>query len=236
MQRVAWDLRYPAAQLAPPRAPGAEGLEELFGPPPSGHLVMPGKYTVTAAKRVGGVWSQLGAPQTFNVVTEGLLTLAAAERKELFEFQQKASRLQRAVSGATATANETRAKLATAKRALQETPAASEKLMDDVTALDKRLGEILKALSGDRSLAARQENQSPTINARVGTVAAATRMANAKPTQTQIGEYAIASQEFEVELKRLRALIEVDLPKLEKAMESVGAPWTPGRIPVWQDK
>ncbi|MDX2033589.1 MAG: glycosyl hydrolase, partial [Blastocatellia bacterium] len=242
MQRVVWDLRYPAAQLAPPRTPGAgggagaDGGDGQFGPPPSGHLVMPGRYTVTAAKRVGGVWSQLGAPQTFNVVTEGLLTLAAAERKELFEFQQKASRLQRAVSGATATANETRTKLATAKRALLETPAASEKLLDDVTALDKRLGEILKALSGDRTLAARQENQSPTINARVGTVAAATRMANAKPTQTQISEYAIASQEFDVELKRLRALIEVDLPKLEKAMESVGAPWTPGRIPVWQDK
>ncbi|MFN0085228.1 MAG: VPS10 domain-containing protein [Blastocatellia bacterium] len=236
IQRVAWDLRYPAAQLAPPRPPGTEGLEELFGPPPGGHLVMPGKYSVTALKRVEGVWSQLGAPQSFNVVTEGLLTLAAAERKELFEFQQKAARLQRAVSGATATANETRTKLAGARRALQETPAASEKLIDEVVALDKRLNQIIKALSGDRALAARQENQSPAINTRVGTVAAATRMANSKPTQTQISEYNIAAQEFEIELKRLRALIEVDLPKLDKALESVGAPWTPGRIPVWQDK
>jgi hypothetical protein len=229
-------LRYPAAQLAPPRAPGTEGLDELFGPPPAGHLVMPGKFTVTASKRVGGVWTQIGAPQSFSVATEGLLTLAAADRKDLFEFQQKAGRLQRAAGGATSTVTEARTRLAAARRALQETPAASEKLMDDVMALDKRLNEILKALSGDRTLAARQEPQPPSINSRVGTVAAATRLANAKPTQTQLSEYAIASQEFEIELKKLRALVEVELPKLDKALEAAGAPWTPGRVPVWQDQ
>ena len=71
-----------------------------------------------------------------------------------------------------------------------------------------------------------------------GTVAAATRMANAKPTGTQVSEYSIASTEFDVELKKLKAIAETEWPKLEKAMEAAGAPWTPGRIPVWsvQDK
>jgi photosystem II stability/assembly factor-like uncharacterized protein len=236
IQRVTWDLRYPAAQLAPPRPPGSESLEEVFGPPPSGHHVMPGKYTVTLSKRAGGAWTQLGAPQSFNVLTEGSMTLAAADRRELFEFQQKASKLQRAVTGAVGTANEMKTKLATAKRALLETPAASERLIDELTSVDKRLTEILKALSGDRTLAARQENQPPSINSRAGTVAAAVRMANARPTQTQINEYNIASQEFEAVLKQLRQLVEVDIAKLEKAMEAAGAPWTPGRVPVWQDR
>lgn len=236
IQRVTWDLRYPATQLAPPRPPGTEALDEVFGPPPAGHLVMPGKYSVTLQKRAGGAWTQLGQPQTFNVVTEGLMTLAAADRKDLFEFQQKASRLQRTMSGALNTANEARTRLASAKRALVETPSASERLIDEVTGLDKRLNEILKAMSGDRTLAARQENAPPSINSRVATVAAATRMANARPTQTQINEYNIAAQDFEIELKKLRQLLEVDLPRLDKAMEAAGAPWTPGRIPVWTDK
>ncbi len=236
IQRVTWDLRYPASLLAPPRPPGSEGLEELFGPPPSGQLVMPGKYTVSASKRIGGVWTPLGAPQSFNVVTEGTMTLAAAERKELFEFQQKAARLQRAVSGANGVLNETRAKLAAAKRALQETPGASEKVMEEVASLEKRLNDLGKSLSGDRTLIARQENPPPSITSRVGTVAAAIRMANAKPTQTQISEYNIAAQEFDVVLKQLKQLVEVEVAKLEKSMESAGAPWTSGRIPVWQDR
>jgi hypothetical protein len=105
-----------------------------------------------------------------------------------------------------------------------------------LTSLEKRLNEILKALSGDRALAARQEAGPPSISARANTVAAATRLANAKPTQTQIGQYNIAAQEFDAVLKQLRQLIEVDVAKIEKAMEAAGAPWTPGRVPVWQDR
>jgi hypothetical protein len=31
-------------------------------------------------------------------------------------------------------------------------------------------------------------------------------------------------------------LVEVDLATLEKDMEAAGAPWTPGRVPLWTDK
>jgi hypothetical protein len=31
-------------------------------------------------------------------------------------------------------------------------------------------------------------------------------------------------------------LIEGDLARLEKQMETAGAPWTPGRIPEWKDQ
>jgi hypothetical protein len=47
-------------------------------------------------------------------------------------------------------------------------------------------------------------------------------------------QYGIAGKEFEPQLAKLKKLIEVDLKKLEKAMEEAGAPWTPGRIPVWK--
>jgi photosystem II stability/assembly factor-like uncharacterized protein len=236
IQRVTWDLRYPATQLAPPRAPGSENLEEIFGFTPAGHLVMPGKYTVTLSKRANGQWTQLSAPQSFNVATEGWHTMAAADRKTLQDFQQKTARLQRTVNGALSTANELKTKLTTARRALLETPSASEKLIDEVANVDKQLNVILKALRGDTALAARQENLPPSINARVGIVANATRMAISKPTQTQLDQYNIAAQEFDLVLKQLRQLVEVDMAKIEKGMEAAGAPWTPGRVPVWQDR
>jgi photosystem II stability/assembly factor-like uncharacterized protein len=234
MHRVTWDLRYPATQLAPPRR--AETEEEIFRGAPAGHLVMPGKYTVTLSKRVGGVWTQLAGPQSFNVVTEGLNTMAAADREKLFEFQQKVAKLQRAVSGALSSANELKTKLATARRALMETPSASDKLIDDASAIDKRLNDILKALRGDAALRGRQENLPPSISERVNGIVNEQRMSTSRPTQTQINAYNIAAQEFEAELKKLRSLVDVDVAKLEKTMESVGAPWTPGRVPVWQDR
>ncbi len=237
MHRVAWDLRYPSPQLAPPRQPGDAGAEGGGGRGGlSGNLVMPGKYSVSVSKRIGGVWTELGQSQSFNVVTEGLNTMAAADREKLFEFQQKVARLQRSVNGATSFGNELRAKIATARRALMETPAASEKLIDDVASIDKRLNELLKALRGDQLLAQLNENPPPSISSRVNGIVAAQRMSTARPTQTQINQYTIAAQEFEVELKKLRALAEVDFARLEKALDAAGAPWTSGRIPVWNEK
>lgn len=233
LQRVTWDLRYPAPQLAPPRPPGDDVLDELYGPPRSGHLVMPGRYTISLARRVDGVWTNLGSPQPLEVVTEGTLTLAAADREKLFAFQQKAASLQRAVSGAVALANETKAQLANARRALQETPATTERLQAEVLALDQRLQSILRSLNGDRTLAARYENVPPSITSRVGTVAAATRQANAPPTQTQRAQYEIVAEEFATVLTQLRQLVEGDLERLRRGLESVGAPWTSGRVPKW---
>jgi hypothetical protein len=62
------------------------------------------------------------------------------------------------------------------------------------------------------------------------------RFSLAKPTQTHIDNYDIAAAEFTDQLAKLHALVESDLSKLEKDMEAAGAPWTPGRVPVWAEK
>ena len=62
------------------------------------------------------------------------------------------------------------------------------------------------------------------------------RFAITKPTKTHLDAYAIASDEFAQQLAKLRTLVEVDLAKLEKDMEAAGSPWTPGRVPSWQER
>jgi len=233
VNRVSWDLRYPAPTLAPVRPPDAD--EDPFADPPGGPLVMPGKYSVSMSRRVNGVTTTLSSPQEFSVFVEGQNSMPAADRASLVEFQQKVARLQRAVSGALDTANQLKARLGQIKRALHETPAAEAKLTDDANALDKQTNDILRALRGDNALRARQETLPPSIVERVGRIVSDQRMSTAAPTQTQRDQYAAAAREFEQVLARLRALIEGDLAKLEKAMEAAGAPWTPGRIPEWRD-
>jgi hypothetical protein len=196
---------------------------------------MPGTYKATVAKRVEGVVTPLGPPQVFQITVEGQEEMSVSDRAALVEFQNKAVRLQRAVSGATQAANSLRPRLTAIKRAIAETPALPQRLHDEATALEKRTNEILRELSGDTEARRRNMNTAPSINERVNYVVGVQRMSTSRPTQTQHNQYAAAAQDFETVLAQLRQLIEVDLARLEKQLEAAGAPWTPGRIPEWRN-
>lgn len=197
---------------------------------------MPGTYNALVSKRVDGVLTSLGPAQEFQVVVEGQENMSIPDRTALVEFQQKAVRLQRAVSGATQAANALRPRLTAIKRAISETPSLPPRLYEEAMALEKRNNEILRALSGDSEARRRNMITPPSINDRVGYVVGAQRMSTARPTQTQHNQYAAAAQDFETVLVQLRQLVEVDLTRLEKQLEAAGAPWTPGRIPEWKDQ
>jgi hypothetical protein len=224
-------------QAAPQLPPGLEGLGGAgggfggFGP--QGELAMPGKYTVTMAKRVGGVITPLPGSQTFNVVAEGTEKMTPQDRTILAEFQRKVIRLQRAVTGALDAATTAKTKLDLMKRAALEAPGANQALLNEVNALDDKVDEVLQALRGGRELS---DIPPPSINQRVNSIVQRIRLSALRPTQSQQEQYNIAAEEFKVALAKLKTLTEVDLAKLDKTLETVGAPWTAGRVPVWQDK
>jgi photosystem II stability/assembly factor-like uncharacterized protein len=229
--REAWDLRYPTVSETEDLHPG-----EDFPPAGSqGPLVMPGKYSARLFKKVDGVVTELGSPQSFTVIADGTSGISAADRAALEEFQRKVAGLYRAVSGAINSANEVQGRLKAIRKALHDTPAA-EPLAASADTIEKRSNEILRALRGDVALAARNENVPTSINDRVTGIMEGERFAITAPTQTHRDAYAIAAEEFAQQLGGLRALVQVDLLKLEKDMEAAGAPWTPGRVPEWQEK
>ncbi len=233
-QRVAWDLREPSPVLSRPRPAGAD--DDLFSEPSTGPLVMPGTYQVSLAKRVDGVVTPLAGPEKFEVAVEGAETIPVADRKALFDMQQKAARLSRAVSGTLDAANELNTRLEQIKRALDQTPAADARLKETARSLEKRNREVLVALRGDAALRRRNENTPTSISERAEYIVDSQRLALARPTKTQEEAYRIAGEEFAQELAKLRKLIEVDLKELEKAMEAAGAPVTPGRLPEWKER
>jgi photosystem II stability/assembly factor-like uncharacterized protein/Ni/Co efflux regulator RcnB len=231
-QRAAWDLRYPAPSL---RESTEEG--EDFAPAGTqGPLVISGTYRVQMFQKVGGAVSELGNMQSFKVVADGTSALSAADRAAQQEFQRKVARLYRAVSGALHTADDVEARLKAIRTALRETPAAEKQLGASADAIEQTNRGILRALRGDREMRQRQEPVPSSINDRVEVILEGERFALTKPTQTHLDDYNIAAAEFAGELGKLRALVEVDLAKLEKDMEAAGAPWTPGRVPEWSEK
>ena len=229
--RAAWDLRYFAPSETEQEHPG----EEFLPATAQGPLVMPGKYSARLFKRVTGAVTELGGPQAFTVVTDGTAGLSPSDRAAQEEFHRKVARLYRAVSGAINSANDVQTRLKAIRKALQDTPSA-EPLRAAADSIEQRSNDILRALRGDVALAARNENVPTSINDRVSNIMEGERFAMTRPTQTHLDAYAIAADEFAQQLAKLRTLIQVDLAKLEKDMEAAGAPWTPGRVPEWQEQ
>ncbi|MFA6957204.1 MAG: glycosyl hydrolase [Thermoanaerobaculia bacterium] len=228
--RVAWDLRYP------PSNPTSLEEEELapWAIAPRGPFAGAGRYTVSLATRVNGTLTPVGEPQPFTVQSIGLATLPAPDAAALVAFQRRAASLQRAVSGAEQAAAEAQTRLDHIKQALIDTPAADPKLLDEARAIEMRLKDLEIALSGDPTIAKYNEPAPMSISERVNAIVDGAWASTSAPTKTHMDAWQIASDEFSPVLEKLRALIDGDLRGLEQKMELLGAPWTPGRVPVWR--
>jgi hypothetical protein len=248
-QRITWDLREPAPVLPPAASPvqggrggrggGGGGAGGGGGEPrdedetgfrtPTGPLVVPGKYTVTMAKRVNGVVTALPDKQTVEVVAEGVSTLE--DRILLSEFQEKLSRLQKANDAAGQTATEARTRLGAIVRAIDVTPSLSPKLREQARELEQQLTAISRALRGDNVLRDRNEATPDSISERIQWASFSLRQTTGRPTKIAMENYQIASDELTGEIVKLRRLMETDIRGLEKQLDAAGAPATPGRLP-----
>src|SRR5438093_2603262 len=229
LQRVAWDLRAPAHQL-PPNRPRGE-LDELFGDPLVGPYVVPGEYRVTLSQRVGGVVTELGGPATFKVVMDPHAAHTMADQDARWRFQEKLQALRRDIAGSLELASSTTTRLEAIVKALDATPAAPRALHDQARGVQKRLNAILVAVRGDRSLGARSVPMPVAISERANTISNELNRSLARPTATHEQQYQIAMELFAPERAALRQLVDTDVPAIERELDRLGAPYTPGRIP-----
>jgi hypothetical protein len=229
LQRVAWDLRAPAHRL-PPNRPRGE-VEELFGDPLVGPFVMPGRYRVTLAQRVAGAVTELAGPLSFAVVLDPQAANYASDQAPRWEFEMRLQALRREIVGALDLGNATNTRLDAIRKALDATPAASTTLHDQTRALQRRLTAILVELQGERRLGSRSGPTPVAISERANTISGELNRTLARPTVTHEQQLRIASELFDAERVKLKTLVETDLPGIEKELNRLGAPYTPGRIP-----
>ncbi|MBI2214998.1 MAG: glycosyl hydrolase [Acidobacteria bacterium] len=228
-QRVAWDLRYPPSN---PTSLESEELEP-WATAPRGPFAAPGNYKVSLATWVNDTLTPIGEARPFRVASLGGATLPAPDAAALVAFQRRAASLQRAVLGAEQAASEAQARLDHINKALLDTPAADPTLSREARAIEMRLKDLEILLSGDPTIAKYNEPVPVSISERVSVIVDGAWASTSTPTRTHMDAWQIASDEFAPVLEQLRRLIEVDLRELETKMESLGAPWTPGRVPVW---
>jgi len=231
LQRVTWDLRYPAS--TPIRSGGGGGGFGggfFFGG--GGPYIVPGTYTVSLATLVDGVLTPFGAPQDVEVYP---LDQNAARTPAVLAFQQQAASLQRAALGAGAALGEATTRVELLGRALQETPRATPPLFASLMAVRDSLRAIQESLSGDRTMGRRSEPEPTSLQNRLGEFTGGAWSGSLQEiTGIQRRQYEILAAEFGGLLERIRRTIDVDLKRVEDAAEAAGAPWTSGRIPTWR--
>ena len=227
--RIAWDLRYPP----PSPIELKEGEGDVFSPPPPGPLAAPGKYMVRLVKRIDGVESSLGEPQSFSVLPLYLSIMQESDRASVLAFQKKAARLQRAVMGAAKVTSEALTRIQYIRRSLDEIDGPDRKLMAQVNAVHTALHDVDEAINGDSILRSHNEPAPASLMNRIDTAVNAFTTSSA-PTATHREALALGEQQAGAILDRLRKLIAGDLASIEKQLNAAGAPWTPGRIPELQ--
>jgi hypothetical protein len=234
LHRVHWDFRYPSltpVELNPPewRSPWSD---EEQGP-----RALPGTYTVTLSKVVDGDWTQLAGPVEFECEALAHATLPASDKAELLAFQRDTADLQRAVLGAVRAANEAQRRIDHVRKGLMDTPGPEvQELLGRLDVIEDRLADLKIELQGDRTVSSRNEATLPSLVGRLGRVVFGHWSSTSAATATQRENVRVVAERFPNVLGNLRTLVEQDLAGVESELERLGGPWTPGRLPDWQDE
>lgn len=233
VNRITWDFRYPPTV---PAKLNEEPDDDPFSEPDLGMMALPGTYKVSMAKSVNGVITELAAPVSFKAVPLNAQQLPEKDRIALSEFQKKVGKLRGAVLGAGEVTGELTNRIKLIKKAILNTPSVPASLLAEAKAVESQLNLISRALNGDNSLRRRNENVPVSITERIEGIVYDQWQAWQSSTQTQLDALRIAGEEFTPVLSQLRKIAEEDIRKIEDKMENAGAPWTPGRLPVWNEK
>ncbi len=227
INRINWDLRYES-----PMPVNVRGEYNPLATGQGGIMVMPDTYKVSLAKVVKGKESLLAGPVEFQVRDLKLNSLAAPDRQALLDWQQKAAELTRKMRGAMNLTRELSNKMDAILQTLHQAPGASREMIDQAKAVKKELDDISFAFYGYEAKASWEElpPQQMPLSERMSTMVYTHYNSTAPLTETEKEAYRILMEEFPPILERINKVAETDIPALEKILDEIDAPWTPGRI------
>jgi photosystem II stability/assembly factor-like uncharacterized protein len=226
--RITWDLRYPDVR------PTTIRNMKLDSSGPSSTFALPGKYQVFMAKNVDGEETQLTEPVGFEAKSLGNVSLPALDRAELVAFQKEVRELNRAVNAASLVVREVSSKIQHFKAALKSVTAEQTELRGDIRSLESKVREIDRKLFGDRTARRLDKDVEPGLSRRINSTIRDQWRSTSAPTQSQREAFQIVAEEFPPILQALKQIVEEDVKKIEKKLEDIGAPYTPGRLPEWK--
>jgi len=224
MNRVAWDLRYPAPEALSVEMSSGSSSDDTE---PSGFLAAPGRYTATLAKEVDGQFASLTDAIEFDVIPlrEGALRGSTPEEATAFWRSYEDT-----VRDATAVGKNLSAEMARVeamRSALSRATVAPGELDERLDRLRVALQSIEDDLYGNRAKREIGEKTRPTIGDRLFSVELGIGQSTYGPTATHLKTMLIVNdqlQQIKADLAKARAMSET----LGGDLLEAGAPWVEG--------
>jgi hypothetical protein len=230
VQRVVWDFR--ANPVGPISMKGA-GEYVPWDSPDLGYMVPPGTYQVTMYRYQEGTLTQIGTTQDLTCNPINIASLPAADLESLDEFNRKVAKLARAISAADAHHGQLEKNLPYLEQAVLGVPLLEEHWLADLSDITTQLREVNEQLNGDRLLVMDEGQPRMSLKGRTDLIVAALWSTTSGVTGTFERAYREASEGFGAALAALQRA-DASVKQLEDELEAAGAPYTPGRMPVWE--
>ena len=198
-----------------------------------GIQAMPGNYKVSMSIYSKGEIRELAAAEPFVCKPLNLSTFTAADQSSKYKWIKDASDFTRKAYGTMNYANELVNKVNAIMQAIHQTPAATPELMKEAVRINDELKDILYRYNGPSAKASWEElpPMDMPLTERMDNMASATYGTSGEISSTAKDQLIILNEEFPPLSERIRKAGE-DLQALDRKLDAIKAPWTPGRIPV----
>ena len=201
----------------------------------SGPVAIPGKYTVEVSQMLDGEVTELIAKTEFEIEPLTFGDTTEINRVAILDFAKKVYKLANAVNAATELTNEAIERLEAIEGLTKSSVEADPGMWKEIRALQLRLIDVQEIFAGDPTRTKRNEGAMPGLQSRLSNAMMGAIGSTTGPTGTHRKQYEVAGQEFDGALVELNKLLGTDIPAMLNRLDSLGAPWTPGRaIPNWR--
>ncbi|MCU0305262.1 MAG: hypothetical protein MUC56_14515 [Thermoanaerobaculales bacterium] len=231
VQRVVWDFR-----TDPPGPVSLKDQGEVvpWDSPEIGYMVTPGEYRVSMYRVQGGAMTEIGTPQSFRCRPLNIASLPADDLEALDAFNSKVAGLSRAISAADAHREALAERLPYLEQAALNVGSPEAGWLADLAAVRIELREVDEALNGDSLLLQDEGQARMSLKGRTDLIVSSLWVTTSGPTGTYRRALDEAHEDFGAVLAKLAA-VDARIRALEDALEAAGAPYTPGRLPVWEE-
>ncbi len=229
LHREVWDFR--TSPVGPVSLEGPTNSAP-WDEPEVGYMASPGTYRVTLYRYQDRKLTQLGTPQTFNCQPLNIASLPVADQAALRAFNEKVATLSRAISAADAHRGQLGDVLPYLEAAAMSLHDVDDSRLAEISAIKAQLKDIKRDLTGDDILTRYEGQSRMSLKGRTDLIIGSLWITTAGPTGTYQRAYDEARAEFGTVLADLRRAHD-RTRALEDQLEKAGAPYTPGRMPVW---
>jgi len=197
-----------------------------------GMFALPGKYTVELSMVHNDTDSLLAGPVSFNTKVLDNTTLPAKDRQALDKFYQEVADLWRVMRGTEEYMDEMQTKAAYIRQAIQFTNGATPQMRKQAEDLSIELEKIAFIFNGTPAKASAEEVPPETValNDRLSEAVYTSWGSTSAPTGAQKMNVRIIREKLPDLQSRIEKVAS-GLKALDKQLDNLKAPYTPGRMP-----